>query len=322
MTTESTGAQIPASGRKPPPAGQPESTAHYNPQGTASPTHDIRVEKHEDSSRELLKPFAAEKSPRSVITIAAEEYQRLKKLDNLKLLGLHPEKTRLPKAEETRLRKLVTDSSIDAIAGEKKQELEKASRVQTEIAVKKALEAAQKRSRKKTETKGLRHRLLAVGLILAAGLAGWQFKPREQNRIAQSPSTIEIAPERQAQALNWAFHHTDRAILWITSVADRDIIRHLQAKLQNHGNLGCVILVTQEAAQDFETIAREINVTTYVYPGSLGHINRLIFDDQLILDATSATGVILMPNPAKAREIKEWITAFLEPHVYQLHRSD
>lgn len=302
------------------PESKVEKTNSYNPQGTATATHDIRVEKHEAPHAALLKPLQ-ETIREETITISAKEYKDLKAGSSLKILGLHFPRTTLAKDEGIKLAKTLATDNVQRLVAERAAEIQKKADAEKTIAIKKALDDAKKEASKKKKSKNLGTLAVLLLAIPITAFITWHLKKPRLPALAGAAATIVTSEANQNRALQWAFGNVEKTIFWVTSTPDQRILNQLQATLAQKPNLTVTIIATKEVVEDFRIIGRDLNVTTFGLTDSIGPINWLSLDNTLTIDATARAGIAIIPDPQKSRDIIEWADKELEPAAMLLWRS-
>jgi uncharacterized membrane protein len=283
----------------------------YDPKGTATATHDLRVQKDEALHQDDLQPL--ENQGEKTISIKVSEYERLRKNENFEILGLQLEKTTLPEDEALKLIKATASQSLNKIIGQREQEL------------KKKFEEKERKLTIKTTPKKEKTKLwpkLLIG-IFAAGmliLMFLTFKPAGTTAVSTPGVRIVTRPETQKQAIGWALYNAKQEILWLSSTPDIRVIDKIREFLDYKHNTGFLIITDSRGAPEFHSIAEQTGITTHRFNGSLGNTNRLIIDKSLIIELSSPTATIMIPDSNAATALYLWIDTVLAPNSEVLYQ--
>jgi hypothetical protein len=292
----------------------------YNPQGTAIPTHDLRVTKHETPHAQILKPLN-DNNKQETITIPIEEYKHLRNAENFKILGLQKKST-IPQGEATKLTKMLAADNIQTLANEKADDIRKQAEIQKEIAIKKAIDEEKKKGKKKKKKHTMAFTMGGFIFTLLTILITWNIKPERRIALMDAAATLVTEETNQANALTWVFNNAKTNIFWITSTPDPRITLQIQAVLIRNPTIAVTIIATKDAETDFLPIAQELNVTTFALANSLGPISWVVIDKTMIIDATSKIGLAIIPNPTKGHALIEWADLELAPNTRLLHAAN
>ena len=278
----------------------------YDPKGTATATHDLRLKRDEVGFEDILKPLGAVSEP--TVVIPRSEYEKLTAFKDIEILGLESDETEITVSELNQIQEVAVTETVTALVNQKAEDLKKAAEAEKQTAIKKALEE-QKNKKKKDPffTKRVffwTNVALAGVLGLAAGLL-----IRKQTVIYRpappGQSTMELTEEGKDYALR-IVQNARSEIVWVTQHADdKNILDRIEAR-KARGPLKTLIIAGAESADTAKTAAEEANITCFVSSVPLGPANYIIVDRTFILDCTAQIAVVPLRDPTAAAALYHW----------------
>lgn len=299
----------------------------YNPQGTAQATHDIRVKKNEAGELEKLQPLQEQlknkKEP--TVTIPISKYNQIKHLEQIQLLGINLEKSKIPNEKKSAITKAIKTFNHEKFEKDNEIKIKKeveALKTKLQKEAEKTAEKKYQKKNKKNKTKIFVAAIISGIIFLIFGVTGGTVYTKLTNKpqVAQASSTIETIPEKMEQALQWAISNTEHNLIWITNTPrDRRISEKIREMKNQKPHVKIILIGTQEAKVETTNVARQLNILGFALKIGLGNINWLVIDKKLLIDNTSPRAVNLHMDPIKAEHIFAWADETLGPNGEAIH---